>query len=79
MPSKDGRGPRQDGSGKQGGGRRRGGPDGDGGGGRGPGGTGAGPGGSCVCVSCGHEEPHQQGKPCNAQTCSKCGAAMNRS
>ena len=59
-----------------GGGRGRGGPGGGGGGGRGPGGRGAGPTGTCTCASCGHQEPHRQGKPCNLQTCPKCGAAF---
>ena len=55
---------------------------GPGGGGQGPGGRGGGfgggPGGSCVCVACGHREPHQRGMPCFDVKCSKCGGAMTR-
>ena len=78
MPNKNGTGPRHDGSGAGNGGGGRGGPGGGGGGGRGLGGVGAGPTGTCTCTSCGHQEPHQQGKPCKVETCSKCGAAMAR-
>lgn len=50
--------------------------------GRGPGLGGgrkaAGPGGQCVCPACGHQVPHQLGKPCYQQQCPKCGAAMTR-
>ena len=38
----------------------------------------AGPGGTCVCPSCGQEDPHQAGVPCYQQKCSKCGTAMVR-
>ena len=38
----------------------------------------AGPSGTCVCVQCGHKEPHERGKPCTEKRCSKCGAAMRR-
>jgi electron transport complex protein RnfB len=48
-----------------------------GGGGRG-GGFGGGPGGSCVCMACGHQEPHQRGVPCFDVKCPKCGGTMTR-
>lgn len=39
----------------------------------------AGPSGSsCVCPSCGHHEPHEQGIPCNQKKCPKCGSSMTR-
>ncbi len=37
-----------------------------------------GPGGTCVCPSCGHEEPHQQGVPCTRSRCPECGSALVR-
>lgn len=40
--------------------------------------TGRGPGGTCVCPSCGHEEPHRQGTPCTRIRCQQCGAALVR-
>jgi hypothetical protein len=58
-----------------------------GGGGRGMGGGGGqgggrgrrpGPGGFCVCLSCGHKIPHQQGVPCFEAKCPQCGGAMTR-
>lgn len=38
----------------------------------------AGPEGMCVCPSCGHEEPHVRGQPCNLKKCSKCNTLMTR-
>jgi len=38
----------------------------------------AGPGGLCVCPSCGHEEEHDVGEPCDDLACTECGAAMAR-
>jgi hypothetical protein len=55
---------------------------GSGGGGRGGGGRGGGsrpgPGGFCVCLACGHREPHQQGSPCFDVKCPQCGGTMTR-
>ena len=49
------------------------------GGGRGGGNKpGSGPGGNCVCLKCGHKEPHVAGKRCVDQTCPKCGTKMIR-
>jgi len=38
----------------------------------------AGPDGICVCPSCGHEEPHITGQPCNQRKCPKCEKLMTR-
>jgi predicted Fe-Mo cluster-binding NifX family protein len=38
----------------------------------------AGPAGNCVCIQCGHREPHQAGNPCIHQECPKCGGSMGR-
>jgi hypothetical protein len=38
----------------------------------------AGPGGDCVCPNCGNKIAHVAGKPCNQQTCPKCGVRMTR-
>jgi uncharacterized protein len=38
----------------------------------------AGPSGICVCPSCGHEEPHIRGQPCNQKNCPKCNSLMTR-
>ena len=38
----------------------------------------AGPEGACRCPSCGYEQPHQLGLPCNQTKCPKCGALMVR-
>ncbi len=46
--------------------------------GRGGGGFGGGPGGSCVCLACGHREPHRRGVPCFEAKCPKCGGTMTR-
>jgi len=45
---------------------------------RGGGGFGGGPGGSCVCLACGHREPHRRGVPCFEAKCPKCGGTMTR-
>jgi hypothetical protein len=37
-----------------------------------------GPGGFCICLACGHKEPHRQGVPCFEEKCPKCGAVMTR-
>jgi hypothetical protein len=63
MPRGDGTGPPQ--GGQQGRGRM---------GGR----RADGPGGNCVCLKCGHKIPHERGKPCNQETCPKCGTPMTR-
>ena len=42
------------------------------------GGRGAGPGGDCLCINCGHREPHQQRQPCNQKKCPKCGQLLSR-
>ncbi len=36
------------------------------------------PNGYCVCVQCGHREPHERGMPCTQVRCPKCGSAMTR-
>lgn len=46
--------------------------------GLGRGGQFAGPGGVCVCPSCGHEETHVRGQPCNQKKCPKCNTIMTR-
>ena len=38
----------------------------------------AGPFGNCMCLRCGHREPHQAGYPCAHQECPKCGGSMGR-
>ncbi|MBD3417321.1 MAG: hypothetical protein GF416_09330 [Candidatus Altiarchaeales archaeon] len=62
MPGGDGRGPRV-GSGK-GGGRRA---------GRGQGGP-----SYCRCQRCGYRTQHARGRPCNRQTCPRCGTRLTR-
>jgi hypothetical protein len=37
-----------------------------------------GQGGWCVCVACGHREPHRAGVPCREGRCPTCGKAMLR-
>jgi hypothetical protein len=37
-----------------------------------------GAGGTCVCLKCGHREPHRSGVPCMSVRCPDCGAAMLR-
>jgi len=32
----------------------------------------------CICVECGHEQPHQFGHPCKEEICPKCGKNMVR-
>ena len=32
----------------------------------------------CICPECGHEQPHRQGTPCNAEICPECGRHMVR-
>ena len=34
--------------------------------------------GHCICAKCGHQEPHQQGRPCFHQRCPNCGETMTR-
>ncbi len=34
--------------------------------------------GQCICATCGHQVPHQQGIPCFHQQCPNCGGAMSR-
>ena len=34
--------------------------------------------GACLCLKCGHREPHERGIPCAQQQCPKCGTAMTR-
>jgi len=46
--------------------------------GRGFSGGNPGSGGNCVCPNCGERVPHQQGVPCNAVNCPKCGNKMTR-
>lgn len=38
----------------------------------------AGPDGECICVQCGHREPHERGVPCIQKVCPKCGTALTR-
>ena len=38
----------------------------------------AGPEGACRCPSCGYEQPHQLGVPCNQSKCPECGTFMVR-
>ena len=76
------------GRGGMGGGRGQGGGGGQGGGrGQGQGGQGrgrmggplaGGAVGTCVCPSCGYNEPHERGVPCVQKQCPKCGTAMTR-
>lgn len=40
--------------------------------------TNAGPSGVCICPSCGHEEQHVRGQPCNQKKCPKCDTLMTR-
>lgn len=42
------------------------------------GGTGQGLGGYCVCLNCGHREPHVAGKPCMFRLCPQCKSLMIR-
>jgi len=42
------------------------------------GGRAAGAGGNCVCLKCGHKEPHERGVPCFERSCPKCGTGMVR-
>ncbi|MCP3683974.1 MAG: DUF134 domain-containing protein [bacterium] len=65
MPGGDGTGPA--GAGPRGFGR-----------GRMQGPSAAGPGGTCKCPSCGHEQTHARGQPCNQMKCPKCGNLMAR-
>lgn len=51
---------------------------GQGGGGGGGRRGGGGPGGSCVCLACGHREPHRRGVPCFEAKCPKCDGTMTR-
>jgi hypothetical protein len=37
-----------------------------------------GAGGACICLACGHREPHRAGTPCREQRCAKCGKALVR-
>jgi hypothetical protein len=37
-----------------------------------------GPAGSCICLKCGHREPHKEGVQCRAARCPSCGAVMIR-
>ena len=34
--------------------------------------------GTCICVGCGHRQPHQPGQPCKEERCPKCGKALLR-
>jgi len=43
-----------------------------------PGHGGMGAGGACICLSCGHQEPHRPGTPCREQRCPKCGKVLVR-
>jgi len=43
-----------------------------------PGYGGMGASGLCICLACGHQEPHRPGIPCREQRCPKCGKAMVR-
>ena len=63
--------PGGDGTGPFGQGRR-------GGRGLGRGNQNAGPVGTCVCPSCGHEQPHVRGQLCNQIKCPKCKTTMTR-
>ena len=38
----------------------------------------SGPGGNCICLKCGHKEPHVAGQRCLDQVCPKCGTKMTR-
>jgi len=38
----------------------------------------AGPNGTCMCPSCGHEQAHVRGQPCNQTKCPKCETLMTR-
>ena len=42
------------------------------------GGSAEGPGGECLCLNCGHREPHEIGDPCMHKKCPKCGVTMTR-
>ena len=37
-----------------------------------------GSGGWCVCVACGHRQPHRPGVPCREEKCPSCGRVMLR-
>ena len=37
-----------------------------------------GSGGSCLCLKCGHREPHPSGKPCQEARCPSCGVPLVR-
>lgn len=75
MPGLNGQGPAGQGQGTGRGGGRFSGQ----GGGRNSGDQpGSGPGGECICPSCGTTLPHQQGIPCNNQSCPKCGTRMTK-
>jgi hypothetical protein len=37
-----------------------------------------GSGGSCICLKCGHREPHRAGKPCRDRKCPTCKAVLVR-
>ena len=40
--------------------------------------SGSGPEGYCVCVHCGHKEPHTPGVRCMEKRCPECGKVMFR-
>jgi len=37
-----------------------------------------GAGGTCICLACGHREPHSPGTACREQRCPECGKALIR-
>jgi len=34
--------------------------------------------GTCLCLRCGHRQPHEPGIPCRSASCPRCGAALIR-